>query len=70
MGRPLYDLGLLESGQPFRRLLCTRGNVEPELGKALLKSRIGQRLTVAAWSLAMISFGVPFGAQKPNQPDI
>src|SRR4029079_19324737 len=26
--------------------------------------------TVAALSLAMMSFGVPFGAQKPNQPDI
>ena len=26
--------------------------------------------TVAALSFAMISFGVPFGAQKPNQPDI
>ncbi len=26
--------------------------------------------TVAAFSLAMMSFGVPFGAKKPNQPDI
>src|SRR4029079_15009827 len=26
--------------------------------------------TVAALSLAIISFGVPFGAQKPNQPDM
>ena len=40
---PFRDLGLLERGQPFRRLLRARGDVEAEIGEALLQRWIGER---------------------------
>src|SRR5262249_4828935 len=36
---PFLDFALLEGGQPFRRLLLARGNVEAEIGEALLQRR-------------------------------
>src|SRR5678815_5078848 len=41
---PFFDLGLLEGGQSFRRLLCARRDVEAQFGKPLLDRGIGQRL--------------------------
>src|SRR2546430_10929384 len=50
---------------------CARGaTVRPRSENRFWIAGSANASTVAALSLAMISFGVPFGAQKPNQPDI
>ena len=67
---PFLDLGLLERREALGRLLLARRDVEPELGELRLHGRIGEHLRIAPLSLAMTSFGVPFGAKKPNQPDM
>src|SRR6266481_2839397 len=41
---PFVDFGFLERGQAFRRLLLARRDVEPQLRKPLLYSRIAKRL--------------------------
>src|SRR5436190_21568716 len=41
---PLLDLGLLKGGKRIRRLLVARRTIEPLVGDALLRCRVGQRL--------------------------
>src|SRR5262245_49444950 len=41
---PLLDFGLVKGGEPVRRLLLARGDVETELGEARAHRRIGEDL--------------------------
>src|SRR4051812_15813976 len=40
---PLLGLGLVECGEALGRLQLARGDVEPEVGEALLDGRLGER---------------------------
>src|SRR5438105_14852547 len=41
---PLFDLGLVECGEPFGRLLLACGNVQTEIGESRAHRGVGERL--------------------------
>jgi len=61
---PFLDLGLLQCAERLWRLSLARENLQPEIGKPRSCQRSPNACTVAALSLAMMSFGVPLGANS------
>ena len=62
---PLVDLGLLQRAKRLRGLLVARWQLLPQLGQPMLTVESPRASRTAALSLAMISCGVPLGAQSP-----
>src|SRR6516162_9769135 len=65
---PFFDLGLLQRGESVRRLLM-RGKISsPRLINRSRTVESAKASTIAASSLSITFFGVPFGAHTPPRP--
>jgi hypothetical protein len=67
IGVHLSISAFMERAEASRRHLLGAGHFLADLGEPFLDGRIGSAPAIAALSLAMISFGVPFGAHTPCQ---
>ena len=54
----------------LRRLLVARRDLLAEIGEARRTAGSASASTIAALSLATMSFGVPFGTQRPCQTEM